>query len=467
MNFVKKNRIALFCFIVAFITITFASRTSPLVPVNDSYDVNQFFTMGRGTLHGLKPYAEIYDQKGPAFVFLWTLIAAVSETSFLGAYILEIVCLGLTMFFCTRLFELKNEAYLFVPLFAFLYSTSATIAQGATLEAFMLPLIIGSVLLLPKKGEERCGNARAFVIGLCAGMVFWSKFTLCAAFVGMGVYILIFHKKNKTMRLFFKDAVMFFAGLAAFSVPVVAACFLQGYGPDMLEVYFVHNLTMYGAGEMLLETIIQVMIRDIISDPLLFICVVLWFFKLKDRAYRRSREFLPFLFMFIGMAATMKVWSYYRLPFIFLGMYELRDIAVKYKRWHFVSGVAVIIACVAYLLTFGDNAYTFRSEQLGAPQLRFAKIIDSVPESTLLEYKMQDSGFYFYAQRDPVNRHFCMCNVDYPYQHENQESLVQSGGVTFVVTENRELESELYKLVDQVDWVQERFNKTYRLYERR
>lgn len=324
MNFVKKNRIALFCFIAAFIAITFASRTSPLVPVNDSYDVNQFFTMGRGTLHGLKPYAEIYDQKGPAFVFLWTLIAAVSETSFLGAYILEIVCLGLTMLFCTRLFELKNEAYLFVPLFAFLYSTSATIAQGATLEAFMLPLIIGSVLLLPKKGEKRCGNARAFVIGLCSGMVFWSKFTLCAAFVGMGVYILLFHKKNKTMRLFFKDAAMFFVGLAAFSVPVVAACFLHGYGPDMLEVYFVHNLTMYGAGEKLLETIIQVMIRDIISDPLLFICVVLWFFKLKDRAYRESQEFLPFLFMFIGMVATMKVWSYYRLPFIFLGMYELR-----------------------------------------------------------------------------------------------------------------------------------------------
>lgn len=467
MEFVKKNRVLLFCFAVAFVTITFVSRTSFLVPVNACYDINQFFTMGRGTLHGLKPYAEIYDQKGPAFVYLWALIAAVSETTFLGAYLIEIFCFGLTLYFYTKLLCMEKEVGFFVPLFAFFYSTSSAVAMGATLEAFMLPLIVGSVLLLPKRDEVRCGNTKAFAIGLCAGMVFWSKYTLCAPFVGMGIYILLHHKRNKTMHLFLKDAAMFFAGLIAFSIPIVSACFLQGYGPDMMEVYFVHNLTMYGTGDTLLEMMVQVMIRDVISDPLFFICTVFWLFKLKDKEYRKTREFLPFLFMFVGMVATMKVWSYYRLPFVLLGMYTLKDITLKIKGRYFAYGAVVMAFCIAYLLTYGDNAMAFRSEQINAPQLRFAKIINSVPDSTLLEYKMQDSGFYFYAHKDPINRHFCMNNVNYPYQHENQQEVIDNGLATFVVTENREIDSELYELVDQISWEHENRDIAYRLYERR
>ena len=54
----------LFAALAAFLTITVCSKSSFLYPLNDWVDVNCFFTVGRGMLHGLVPYRDLYEQKG-------------------------------------------------------------------------------------------------------------------------------------------------------------------------------------------------------------------------------------------------------------------------------------------------------------------------------------------------------------------------------------------------------------------
>ena len=68
----------LFALLAAFLTITVCSKSSFLYPFNDWVDVNCFFTVGRGILHGLTPYRDLYEQKGPLTYLLFALAAAVS-----------------------------------------------------------------------------------------------------------------------------------------------------------------------------------------------------------------------------------------------------------------------------------------------------------------------------------------------------------------------------------------------------
>ena len=56
------------------------SKSSPLYPMNDWVDVNCFFTVGRGITHGMVPYLDLYEQKGPLIYFLYALAALISES---------------------------------------------------------------------------------------------------------------------------------------------------------------------------------------------------------------------------------------------------------------------------------------------------------------------------------------------------------------------------------------------------
>ena len=52
---------------------------------------NCFFTVGRGMRHGLTPYLDLYEQKGPLLYAVFALAAWISETSFLGVFLIEAV----------------------------------------------------------------------------------------------------------------------------------------------------------------------------------------------------------------------------------------------------------------------------------------------------------------------------------------------------------------------------------------
>ena len=81
--------------ISAAVTITVVSASSPLYPFNPWDDANCFFTVGRGIIHGLVPYRDLYEQKGPLLYFIYALAALISEKSFIGAWIAECVMASL------------------------------------------------------------------------------------------------------------------------------------------------------------------------------------------------------------------------------------------------------------------------------------------------------------------------------------------------------------------------------------
>lgn len=61
-------------------------KSSFQYPLNDWGDTNCFFTLGRGIKHGIIPYLDLYEQKGPLLYFQFYLAALMSETSFIGVF---------------------------------------------------------------------------------------------------------------------------------------------------------------------------------------------------------------------------------------------------------------------------------------------------------------------------------------------------------------------------------------------
>ena len=84
----ENNRLGsgciVFLFILALISITICSKSSPLYPLNNWDDANCFYTVGRATLNGQVMYRDIFEQKGPWLYFIYMLASLISGSCFSG-----------------------------------------------------------------------------------------------------------------------------------------------------------------------------------------------------------------------------------------------------------------------------------------------------------------------------------------------------------------------------------------------
>jgi hypothetical protein len=114
-------------------------------------------------------------------------------------------------------------------------------------------------------------------------------------------------------------------------------------------------------------------------------------------------------------------------------------------------------------LTYNQNIYFARYSKEDTVQYRFAKIIQSVDNATLLNYGFLDGGFYFASGATPACRYFCYFNINPPEMWEEQNACIVNGGSDFIVTRQYRLEqygidTSKYRLVDEA---QHPFDKSY------
>ena len=66
---ILKNKTSIvffiYCIIISFSILIICTKSSPLYVFNDWVDANAYFTMGKGMIHGLIPFKDLFEQKGP------------------------------------------------------------------------------------------------------------------------------------------------------------------------------------------------------------------------------------------------------------------------------------------------------------------------------------------------------------------------------------------------------------------
>ena len=228
----------LFSLLVSAAVLTVCSKNSFLYPMNDWVDVNCFFTVGRGITHGLVPYRDLYDQKGPLLYFVYALAALISEHSFLGVFVIEALLFSLFLYLGGRTAELLSEKpgafWLTTAGLGIGIPLSPAFSHGGSAEEFFLPAFAGALYIVLKAMHERRPLTRrqSALLGVLAAAALWTKYTFCGLFAGLAAAVLIWYSVDRMWKALPGTILWALAGAVAISTPVLLWYVFRGaFGP--------------------------------------------------------------------------------------------------------------------------------------------------------------------------------------------------------------------------------------------
>ena len=476
----------LFALLAAFLTITVCSKSSFLYPFNDWVDVNCFFTVGRGILHGLTPYRDLYEQKGPLTYLLFALAAAVSESSYIGVYVIETLCYAAFVYIGGRIAEtvsgFRGAFWPAAALTAVLVPISPAFSHGSSAEEFFLPVFAAGIWIALRAMEERrpLRNGEGLALGLCSAAALWTKYTFCGLFAGMGLAVLAWYIARGWARKLPRVALWFFGGAAGLSALILGWFALQGAAGDLWQAYFVNNLAEYGKNvkgghydpplQNLLNNLTWAVPGALgigwlaltgkrrgwqAAAVLLGAAGLFWFTYLNGRRYPYYALVMA-VFAPIGLGAVCRG--------IALGMKS----RPRLLRGAVTAVTAAVMICVPLVCRQqSGNVYLMDIPREDTPQYRFAETIREAEDPSLLNYGFLDGGFYFAAGVLPESPWFCTLNINLKEMDSAMRRSLQEGETQFVVTRSKKLDGELpYRLIDEASMVFEGRQWTYYLYER-
>ncbi len=514
-------RLLLFAMLLSALFLTIASRNSFLYPMNPWVDENCFYTVGNGILHGVVPYRDLCEQKGPLLYFLFAFAAWVTPQSFLSVYFLEIAAFTVFLYDCGRIIGLyrgQRAVRLFLPLIACVTVFSQAFCDGGSAEEFCLPLLSFPLyrLLLTARQQRGPRFWEALVTGLFCGVIFWIKYAMLGFFAGLVLYVLLTELRELRYKNLRTAILAFLLGFALVSGGTLAYFFRKNSLSDLFRVYFYDNIVIYStvgnvafAGN---HGIVSRLINMLVSLALAF---GKWFYRapifglltvlavvfsltmsgsvrfrrdirLRERSVALSVNDESLVILLSGCLLYLSNYSggvsaaHYQLsfaPYLPFGLLWLHR-ALSEKRREIgerivgaLSHPGFLAAEIAVLCLFtllaGRNRDYIRLEKTDLPQYQFALVTDQKENATMLNYGFLDGGFYFASDIVPNCYYFCRLNLPLQEMRVEQDRYVREGLVDFVVTKNADLEKKVpdcpYRLVESADSYT---GDVYNLYEK-
>lgn len=480
----KKLHIALFCLIASAVLLFLCSQCSPLYPINVWGDANCLLTVGRVMREGGVVYRDIYEQKGPTLYLIHALAACISDASFMGVYVLEVLSLAATLYLACRISMRRRSAWSSccdAALIGACVLVGSAFSRGDSAEEFCLPYLMGALNLAFRHYGETDGPMDAgalFVCGVLAGMVATIKFTILGLFVGLCVAEGVLALREGGFVRALKSAGVFLAGML---LPIGVWCVyfaLHGALSDFYTAYIHNNIFLYSDET---RTLMDV-VRDIwgaVRDNTLWVllaCVGMAALLLDRREKRQLR--LAVLSMAIGAFAAVfflgRTWTYSPLVlgvFAFVGFISTPNAADRLQRGSFRC-LAASVSCVLALavsVLLSPNAYLRGVPMEELAQAHLAKYIHE--GATLLQYSHLDDGLYLAADRLPQQKYFVRLNVQYDEMFAELERYVEEAIPDYVLTSWEPLPDRFdrYQLIasDAGYDDSDRINKMMYLYRRK
>ena len=501
MKKIKLNPLLLFSFLASALFLLVCTKSSPLYPMNDWVDVNCFFTVGKSMLHGIVPYAELYEQKGPVLYFLYAIAALISDQSFFGVYLLEVVAYGLFLYFSAKIAEIylgkTKLQYVIIAILGALVAISKAFAHGGGAEElclFMLAYSLYSVLLALH--EKRMFSFKeAFVNGIFAAAVLYIKFTIVGFYLGLALFVIVWYLTDKFQwKALLETVGNFLLGVAAVSAVVFGYFLIHGAADDLIRVYFYNNLFLYpqeteGTRWELIKQCLDTTLKYNTSYGwMIWLGLLLFVMELR----RHWRDLVMALLCFAGLVVGTywggRGYTYYGLILAAFAVFGLIAIGKalllsEVPQWlnkplTAIPGISALIIAllIGVLLNISydksGNTYLMDYEKEDLPAYKFAETINTVEDAKILNYGFLDGGFYYAADVLPSCEFFCTLNIDAPDMWQTQRDCMVNGEVDFVITRTIYETSYWnpaslgYELVDEATFYFEGVDFTYYLYQR-
>ena len=459
--------------LISFFCITIFSRSSFLYERNPWSDANIFLTIGRGMLKGKKMYTDLFDHKGPLLYVLYAIAAMISDRSFAGVYLIEVLSLFWFLWECWKLLKLLQTEHPFPGLLLIaiaIVTAKAFSFGGGSVEELALPLLMHCLVLSLKRilAEESFSKKDCFLIGILASAVFLMKFTLCGFFAGLAIALILYQARQERSRLL----ACIMEAIAGFLVPVLITVLLfsmNGNLSDFLKVYFGYNLNQYPASAGI-PTRIYRMARAYFfylkNNPVLILFSTIGFFAGIHEFHRKpaARNLLILIFLcwyFISFIGNIFI-AYYILPMICFSVFLVPIISRKMNRKVMIS----LSACLSVLCAYGSSNLRAIGRQ-GSVQQDFVSLIQIYdPGASYLMLEGYDQGFYLEGGEIPACRYFSAINSETEEMKQERLHCIEEKQIRYLISMDHELDLPEYDLIAQETGEYDGMERTYRLYER-
>ena len=444
-------KLLFFSLITASSLLLICSKCSPLYVFNDWVDVHCFVTVGRGIKHGLVPYRDLYEQKGPLLYFIVALGMFFSEDSLISLYIIEVLSFTVFIYYSMKIVMLWTDnmvIYFLAPFIFMTITSSIAFVYGFSAEELCLSVYSYAlyIILRRMRKKETPAPQDYFIMGILFSYAFWIKYVLCGFYIGLAMVVFVWivrMDKQNELKIAILCAIL---GLLVTSFPILLWYTCKGAFKDLFEVYFYNNIMLYsnnGNVDSTFANLIDALFREN------FVWVVSGLFGIVSllMEYRKNEwEALIIIvtqvMMIVFILLNRYFWTYYPLILavysplaliplsLIIGKVSVRSVKMRIA----ILGLTVALSTfVSFMIS--PNTYMISYTKKDIPQYQFADIMHEKKDNpTLLNYDVLDGGFYYAAGIMPINRFSCKFNIDLPEQMEEQKYIVQDGLVDFVVT---------------------------------
>lgn len=430
----------------------FATKSSPLYVLNDWYDANAYFTMGKSLINGLVPYKDVFDHKGPFLYFIYGIGYLLNNNSFLGIFMLQVIAMSITLIFCFKI----TKIYDFNHCTSFVMTISVPIAilsngfylfennfGGGSPDEFIIPLFSIILYLIIKLFKEqnilKSNHLCWLTIGLLSSLIFQMKFSHLSLVFGL-IFPILFYLIIKNFYVFIKNFFMCISGFIIGLTPYILYSLLTNSFSDFLQTYIIFNKTYASSSndKKIWNSLILAFKNTTniaqSGNSLIFIIVffgLLYFLFCYKKDFILNISILTSCIFFLIIASIVP----FGYNFIILGIFSIfgymafgdifNNIVKNFskKAYHFKLyniPILTVTTCLIFVCTVANNKCFFTDlNKIGqiniqkSCQEQVADIIvsDSEKDYSLLEVLSLDSGFYTSSNIVPKSKYFYIPNI--------------------------------------------------------
>ncbi len=490
-----RKRLFLWSVISAFLILLFTTRSSFLYVCNNWDDANSYFTMGKGMMNGLVIYRDLYDQKGPYLYLLYGIAYLISNKTFLGVFIFEIIAAAFFLYYTGKMIARRSSekiALILMPIVGACVYSSYSFYFGGAAEEFCLPLLAISLYYLDFILHEALDDEKLtiifFKVGICAGVIAQVKYTMLGFFFAWFLIIVIWASLNMGFSDVLKPVAAFLIAAFIPSIPWLIYLGATGSLDDYYRCYIYNNIFCYSQvtdeNYTLLNKIYEMtktlywLVQDAFSY---FIWIILGFLLqlIRERGFIKR---LTALFMFgctyfVIFIGGNKL-AYYSIPLMVFSLFgacyvgEAFGAALK-KSGKKTLGAAYLPILLASVTagTFFAAVNTMNAEYRGfeAEDIWLMEAKELLSEKdTLLELNTVDPGLYTVTGIVPTCEYFQTNGINLETMFEEQKKYLKEGVTDYVLAVGFEPEyiGINYSLVKVYEYNETDHEETYYLYKK-
>lgn len=408
----------LYIAVIAFLSLAvFSNTTSPFYTEQSMADSGLFQIIGKYWAQGYLPYVDLWDQKGP-YTFLCNCIGFMLTGTSTGVFIVQWLCLTLTLFIMLRIFKQGyNTLYSCLLLLIPIASFSANISGGDCVEEFEMPFVAWAYLCVCRwlwhdKEQDIHPASYALVYGIVLGLSLMSRLTnalgLCGAIAVIGIWLISKRQWKKLLN----NILAFIVGFAIATLPFIIYFYAKGALYDMWYGTMLYNLDYAEV-----STTGSVSLKDFIVRIISYLDTYLLLFSaLMTFAFDRHRWLSAVTWTLVSLLSLLWLmtghgYAHYgviSLPLVAVALVELRTTLIHARcKACSITTICVFLGYVLVTATSCYRAYTLKV--YGDKTLAITRsFMKSVPQSYKKSFVCYNAGvgYYLYNDIKPACRFF-------------------------------------------------------------